>query len=242
MALDKLAVPSLGNTTFQFNVPHAELPPSSVDAFPAVKANPVLQPKAKKKTIPSPAKKVVGKPNKKRKPVKKKASPRNAFKSSVKKSAKISYNDYLRAHPAQKTLPASSKAPIPKVKLKKVDMIGIAGGVKSISSANTRGSGKGFSHKLQSQEDTYFSLLIQEIRSARDKFDKPAVSDRLKAQITFELTASGCILNPHIARSSCNSDFDSFALQVFRRVQPIGPTPSGKGDTITVTFEMVDDN
>ena len=62
----------------------------------------------------------------------------------------------------------------------------------------------------------------------------------MEAKVTFDITASGSILNPRISKSSGDRVFDESVLEAFRRVKSIGPTPNGKSDTWTVTFRMKD--
>ena len=88
----------------------------------------------------------------------------------------------------------------------------------------------------QNQLDTYISLLIQELKNAHEP---PAgVNDQLETKVTFDITASGAILSPRISKSSGNREFDESVLDAFRRVRSIGPTPTRRPDTWTVTFRM----
>jgi colicin import membrane protein len=124
----------------------------------------------------------------------------------------------------------------------RVDAQGIAQGVKGGSTANTRGGGGGNAlvREQQNQMNTYISLLIQELKKAHEA--PPGVSDQLEARVTFDITASGAILNPRISKSSGDKAFDESVLEAFLRVRSIGPTPNRRSDTWTVTFKMRDES
>ena len=66
------------------------------------------------------------------------------------------------------------------------------------------------------------------------------MSETLEAKVTFDITASGAILNPRISRSSGDKEFDESVLEAFRKVRSIGPPPSGKSNPWIVTFRMRD--
>ena len=125
-------------------------------------------------------------------------------------------------------------------KVPKIDTQGVLGGVKGGSTASTRGSGgKAMTREEQDQLSTYISFLIQELKRAHEPPN--GVSDQLEAKVTFDITASGAILNPRISKSSGNREFDESVLDAFRRMRSIGPTPNRRSDTWTVTFKMRDE-
>ena len=168
-----------------------------------------------------------------------KSKPDTSLAKDLKKSAKVSYQEYLKKHPTPKpsaatTTPRAAHVP-------KIDTQGIVGGVKGGSTANTRGGGGGnaLTREQQNQLDTYISLLIQELKNAHEP--PSGVSDQLETKVTFDITASGAILSPRISKSSGNREFDESVLDAFRRVRSIGPTPTRRPDTWTVTFRMQDD-
>ncbi len=222
-APDELFAPALGNTTkpVKLEVPKVNLPPE------------ISEPEVEEKTVaPEP---VV---REKAPPVKPKPAD-TAIARDMKKSAKVSYKEYLKSHPT----PKISSAPKSRAgKVPKIDTQGIIGGVAGGSTANTRGGGggKALSREQQSQLDTYISLLIQELKKAHEP--PPGVSDQLEAKVTFDITASGAILNPRISKSSGNREFDESVLDAFRRMRSIGPTPTRRPDTWTVTFRMRDED
>jgi len=224
-APDELVAPALGNTTkpVKLDVPKVNLPVEQPEPEVVEKAavpEPVVQEKAKPTPVkPKPADTAIAK--------------------DMKKSARVSYKEYLKSHPTPKV----SAAPKTRGgKVPKIDTQGIIGGVVGGSTANTRGGGggKALTREQQSQLDTYISLLIQELKKAHEL--PPGVSDQLQAKVTFDITASGAILNPRISKTSGNRDFDESVLDAFRRMRSIGPTPTRRPDTWTVTFRMRDED
>ena len=165
-----------------------------------------------------------------------KAKPEPEIAEAVKQAERVSYQEYLKKHPTPKQ-PAVTP-PRPTAKVPHIDVTGIAGGVTGGSTANTRGGGGGnaLTREEHSQMDTYISLLIQELKRAHEP--PPGVSDLFEAKVTFDITASGAIMDPRISKSSGDKAFDESVLEAFRRVRSIGPTPNRKPDTWTVTFRM----
>jgi len=100
--------------------------------------------------------------------------------------------------------------------------------------------GNALVREQQNEMNTYISLLIQELKRAHEA--PPGVSDRLEARVTFDITASGAILNPRISKSSGDKAFDESVLEAFLRMRSIGPTPNRRADTWTVTFKMRDES
>lgn len=224
-APDELVAPALGNTTapVKVTVPQVEMPPE--------KPEPVVRETV---AVPEPTVKA---PPAKTEPVKPKSDL--SLAKDMKKSARVSYQEYLKKHPTPKqsvvnTVRRAANAP-------KVDYQGIANGVRGGSTANTRGGGggKAMTREEADQLSTYISLLIQELKKAHEP--PSGVSDQLETKVTFDITASGAILNPKISKSSGNREFDESVLDAFRRMRSIGPTPNRRPDTWTVTFKMRDE-
>jgi len=225
-APDELVAPALGNTPNKvtLDVPKVETPPEP----PEPKVQEVVKTQAPEVQEAVPTKPV---------PVKPKAE--TTIAKELKKKERVSYQQYLKSHPTPKP---PAVAPVPKGgKVPRVDAEGIAEGVRGGSTANKRGGGggKALTREEHDQLDTYISLLIQELKKAHEP--PPGVSDQLEAKVTFDITAGGSILNPRIAKSSGNREFDESVLEAFRRVRGIGPPPNGKSDTWTVTFRMKDE-
>lgn len=222
-APDELVAPALGNSAnkVKLEIPKVELPA----AQPEPKPPEVVEPPPVKETV-APAKPA---PAPKPKPV-------TSITKEMKKSERMSYQDYLKKHPTPKP---PAVAPAPKSgKVPRVDAEGIAQGVRGGSTANKRGGGggKALTREEQSEFNTYISFLINALKEAHTP--PPGVSDQLETKVTFEITSNGSILNPRIAKSSGNREFDESVLEAFRHVKSIGPPPDGKSDTWTVTFRM----
>ncbi len=220
-APDALVAPALGNTTtaVKMNVPKVELPPEKVEPQPQAQETPAVPETAPPKATPA-------------------VKPDTSIAKQMKQSARVSYKDYLKKHPTPKPSAATASRP---ANAPQVDVQGIVGGVKGGSTANTRGGGggKALTREESDQLSTYISFLIQELKRAHEP--PPGVSDQLEAKVTFDITASGAILNPRITKSSGNREFDESVLDAFRRMRSIGPTPNRRPDTWTVTFKMKDE-
>jgi len=217
-APDELVAPALGNSAnpVKLEVPKAE--PPAQETVKTVETQP-----AKEDVIPAATTK---------------PKPVSSITKELKKSERVSYQDYLKKHPVPKQPKA---APVQKgANVPRIDTQGIADGVRGGSTANTRGGGGGnaLTREEHDQMDTYISFLTSELHAAFEA--PPGVSDQLAALVTFDIAADGTISSPRIARSSGNRDFDEAVLAAFRKIRPIGPTPNGKGDTWTVTFRMKD--
>lgn len=219
-APDELVAPALGNTKepVKLDVPKVELPPEPTPV----------------KEVAPPDPQAVSPPPK---PVEKADT---AISKNVKKAERMSYKEYLKKHPTPKQ--PAKPAPPRTANVPRIDAQGIANGVRGGSTANTRGGGggKALTREEQSELNTYISFLLQELKAAHEP--PPGVSDKLETKVTFDITASGAILNPRISKSSGDRAFDQSVLEAFRKVRPIGPTPNGRPDTWTVTFKMSDEN
>lgn len=226
----ELVAPALGNTTkiIKLDVPKVELVPTM--------AEPESEP-----TVQTPEPVVVKPPPEKVKPkTPDKAKPDTSLAKEMKQAQRMSYKDYIKKHPTPKPQPnavlrKAGNAP-------RVDATGIAQGVRGGSTANTRGGegGKALSREQRDQLSTYISMLIQALKQAHEP--PPGVSDKLEAKVTFEITASGAILNPRITKSSGDKEFDQSVIEAFLRMRSVGPTPNRRGDTWTVTFKMRDED
>lgn len=238
-APEQLIAPALGNTTakLKLDIPKVELPePTPEPPQPEPQPDPTPPEPVKKQPKAEPVKAEPVKPVKN--PAPDKPKPPTSMAKEMKQKARVSYQDYLKKHPTPKPAPP---APPRTGKVPKIDAQGIAGGVRGGSVTNTKGGGggKALTREEQSLYDTYFSFLISALKEAHEP--PPGVSDRLEALVTFDITASGKVLNPRISRSSGNREFDESVLAAFRNVKSIGPTPDGKAGTFSVTFKMRDE-
>jgi len=236
-ARDALEAPAEGNsaTPVKLEVPKVEAPPQKVEAPPQETA-PTPEPEGKEE-IPStktpPAKVPTVKPPPKA------ATTDMSIAKEMKRSARVSYQDYLKKHPRPKP---STGTPTQKTvaNVPRIDAQGIPGGVRGGSTANRRGGGggKALTREEQNEFNTYITFLLSALKEAHEP--PPGVSDKLEARVTFDITASGSILNPRISKSSGDRAFDDSVIEAFRRVKSIGPTPDGKSDTWTVLFRQKD--
>ncbi|MFZ5496600.1 MAG: energy transducer TonB [Verrucomicrobiota bacterium] len=228
-APDELVAPALGNTTkpIKLEVPKVELVPTVEEPEP----EPVVQTQPEPAAVkPAPVEKARPK-----EPEKPKAD--TSMAKEVKKAQRMSYQEYLKKHPTPKQT-ASKQTGKSAAKVPRIDATGIAQGVKGGSTANTRGGGGGRALAREQQDllNTYISLLLQELKKAHEP--PPGVSDRLQTEVTFDITASGAILNPRITKSSGDNAFDESVIEAFLRMRSIGPTPNRRSDTWKVTFKM----
>ena len=231
--MNALEAPALGNTPnpVKMNVPRIELPAEpQVEETAAVPEPPV------KETVPTKAPPVKAEPVK---PPPTKEKVDNSIAKQMNKSAKVSYQEYLKKHPTPKQSAASTARRAANVP--KIDTQGILKGVRGGSTANTTGGqgGKALTREEADQLSVYISFLIQELKRAHEP--PPGVSDQLETKVRFDITASGAILNPRIVKSSGNREFDESVLEAFRNMRSIGPTPNRRPDTWTVTFKMRDE-
>ena len=215
-APDELVAPALGNSAASVKPAEAKVEPPPVQEV----AKPA-EPEVREAAPPKPAK----------------AKPDPVLSKELKKNERIAYQDYLKKHPTPKPAPASAQPP-KAANVPRIDAQGIANGVRGGSTANTRGGGggKAMTREEQSLMDTYISQLVQELKRAHEP--PPGVSDQLETRVTFDITASGVILNPQISKSSGNAEFDQSVLEAFRRAKSIGPTPNGQAETWTIRFRM----
>lgn len=205
------------------NVPDVKLPS---DPTPAVPEPPVTKTVSTKEEVPTPVTK---------------AKPDNTMARQMTKQAKTSYKEFLKKNPIPKQSAVSQvrAAKVPRINTKDITK-GVPGGVKGGSTTSKGGQGgKEMTREEADQLSVYISFLIQELKRAHEP--PPGVSDQLQARVTFDITASGAILNPRISKSSGNREFDESVLDAFRRMRSIGPTPNRRADTWTVTFKMLDE-
>jgi colicin import membrane protein len=238
---ESLAAPALGNTDKPIklevpvvetvaSMPEPEVPVVQTEPEPAAvePPPPVAKPKPKPTETPKPPEKTV-----------KKAKPDDSMVKEMRKSQRMSYNDYLKKHPTPKQAPAKASSGTKVATGKRIDVPGIVGGVKGGSTKSKSGEGgTALTREQQDQMSTYISMLIQELKRAHEP--PPGVSDRLEARVTFDITASGAILNPRISKSSGDKEFDDSVIDAFLRMRTIGPTPNRRSHTWTVTFRMKD--
>jgi colicin import membrane protein len=126
-------------------------------------------------------------------------------------------------------------------KAEKTEAEGIREGVVGGSTENKSGGagGKALSREDGALLDGYFALLKARIKENFQGSDD--VSNALTARLEFYVAADGSLSEVQILRSSGNADFDQSVLEAFHRTSPIGPRPDGKGETVTMEFDLRED-
>jgi TonB family protein len=242
---ESLEAPLLGTggKEIKLDIPVVE----TVASMPEPEPMPVVQTEPEPAAVeppPKPADKP--KPVEKAKPIEKpkptaKPKPDNSLVKEMQKTQRMSYKDYIKKHPTPKQAPAKASSGTKVASGKRIDTAGIAGGLKNGSAKSKSGeNGTALTREQQDKMSTYISMLIQELKRAHEP--PPGVSDRLEAKVTFDITASGAIMNPRISKSSGDKEFDDSVIEAFLRMRSIGPTPNRRSDTWTVTFRMRDDD
>lgn len=234
--------PRKGNKPITFDLPEVEEPlgeneePEAADPKPAEVA-PTPPAKEAPPTITPPKVTPKTQPKIVEKSKTAEAKPKTKAKLTEKK---ISYDEFAKKNPGLKNTAKTGKtgSKTGKANYKKVDVAGIAGGMVGGSLKSTGGGGgKALTREEQDRMDTYKSYLFQEIQRTASE-DSAGINDQLMAKVTFDISAGGVISNPRIARSSGSREFDDFALNVFRRMPKLPPTPDRKAYTWTVNFTM----
>ena len=127
-------------------------------------------------------------------------------------------------------------------KAERIDAEGIREGVVGGSTENRTGGagGKALSREEGDLLDGYFALLKARIK---ENFQGPDdASNHLTARLEFFVAASGSLSDGRIVRSSGSQDFDQSVLEAFHRTSSIGPRPDGKGETVTMEFDLREDD
>jgi len=210
--------------------PAAE-PEPVVTKAPVEKAAPTAPPKATETKIPDLAKSVKRIEAKRRARIE--AKDRAAREAEQKRLTKAEFD---KQNKANKT--AGARNP----KVARIDGEGIASGVVGGSTANKTGGagGKALTREEGDLLDAYFSLVKQKLRDGLEK--PPGLSDALSAVADFRLSAEGSISGAHISRSSGSDEFDRAVLEDLARFRAVRPPASWKGDTVSLTFRMKEED
>jgi colicin import membrane protein len=123
-------------------------------------------------------------------------------------------------------------------KAERIDAEGIREGVVGGSAENKEGGagGKALTREEGDLLDGYFALLKTRIKENYESAGD--ASDRLTARLEFYVGADGSLGSVRITRSSGNAEFDRSVLEAFHRTASIGPRPDGKGETVTMEFDL----
>ncbi len=73
-------------------------------------------------------------------------------------------------------------------------------------------------------------------------WDKPASlsNHEISAEVLITLSPSGQVTNVRFSRRSGNSTFDDSVSAAARNARSAGPVPTGKSETVRLTFEMIE--
>ena len=205
------------------SVPMAEAPP-----VPVAKAQPAKTVPAKTDQVPNYSKALQRTENRKAARIEAQYHKQLEKQAAAEKKQRESYEQYLKENGGRAG--ASARAGE-----------GIAGGVVGGSTVNKAGGagGKALSRDEMDLLDSYFAMLMSRAKEAI--VPPPGVSDRLAARVQFYSSASGALSGVRIVRSSGNSDFDDSVLEAFRHIQ-MPPRPDHKGETVTLTFNLRDED
>ena len=206
------------------------VPMTEAPSVPVAKAPPAKAAPAKAEPVPNFAKVVQRTENRKAARIEAQYH-KQLEKQAAAEKKRESYEQYLKENGGRTLASAkSSKAGE-----------GIAGGVVGGSTANKEGGagGRALTRDDQDLLESYFAMLIA--RAKESIVPPPGVSDRLAARVQFYNSATGALSSVRIVRSSGNSDFDDSVLEAFRHIQ-MPPRPDHKGETVTLTFNLRDED
>jgi len=125
--------------------------------------------------------------------------------------------------------------------VKHIDTEGIESGEVGGSPASKKGAvGKALTREEGDVLDAYFSLVTQKLRDGLEK--PPGLSDALTAVAEFRLGADGTISGAHISRASGSDEFDRAVLDDIHHFVRVAPPSSWKGDIVSLTFRMKEED
>jgi colicin import membrane protein len=164
--------------------------------------------------------------------IKQEAKDRAAREAEEKRISKAQFDAQNKA---ARTANSSSK-------VKHIDTDGIASGVVGGSSANKTGGagGKALSREEMDLQDAYFAIVKQRLRDGLEK--PPGLGDAVYAEAEFRLNADGSISGARITRPSGSNEFDRAVLDDIHHFNRVNPPSSWKGDTVSLTFRMKEDD
>jgi len=199
---------------------------------PMEKAAPAAPPKPTETKIPDLAKNVKRIEAKRRAKIE--AKDRAEREAEQKRLTKAEFD---KQNKARKTAAASGNP-----KVERIDAEGIAGGVVGGSTANKTGgaNGKALTREEGDLLDAYFSLVKERLRDGLEK--PPGLGDAVYAVAEFRLNADGSISGAHITRGSGSDEFDRAVMEDIARFRAVHPPSTWRGDTVSLTFRMKEED
>lgn len=145
----------------------------------------------------------------------------------------ISYEDFLKTNPIPepRTTPSPPRITAPRIDVPKL--------VLTPQPSPGDSSPRPLTQQEKSALDTYNAKLRSRIDVAWLKPGNLA-GVKIAAMVVFDVSPSGRVSNVRLQRGSGNASFDQSVLAAFRKLGPAGPTPTGRGHRLTMTFRMTD--
>jgi colicin import membrane protein len=212
------------------------VPPTPVAPVPPAPVAPAVPEVPKTPNLANDFKRTVDRAKKKSEAASQKRieAAERAAKAAALESKRMSVEDFRRQNAARSGATASATAANPG---KRIDVGSIKKGVTGGTGAGSTGAGgAAMQRALLDAQDSYFAMLIQQLKSNHVKPD--GLSDLLSADVSFRISADGTISQVTITRSSGNPDFDQSVRAAFARTGSIGPRPDKKSDSSSLTFRM----
>ena len=127
-------------------------------------------------------------------------------------------------------------------KVARIDADGIASGVIGGSTANKTGGagGKALTREEGDVLYAYFAIVKQRLQDGLDK--PPGLGDAVYAVAEFRLNTDGSISSARLTRGSGSDEFDRAVLDDLRHFKRVSPPSAWKGDTISLTFKMKEED
>ena len=126
-------------------------------------------------------------------------------------------------------------------RVKHIDTEGVSGGVVGGSTASKAGAGgKALTREEGDLLDAYFAIVKQRLQDGLEK--PPGLGDAVFAIAEFRLNTDGSISSARITRGSGSEEFDRAVMDDIRRYRRVSPPSAWKGDTVSLTFRMKEED
>ena len=175
---------------------------------------------------------------------------RNVKRIQAKRQAKLEARDRAVREAEQKRISkaefdkqnkAAKSAGTGNPRVKHIDTEGVSGGVVGGSTASKVGAGgKALTREETDLLEAYFAIVKQRLQDGLDK--PPGLGDAVYAVAEFRLNSDGSISGARITRPSGSDEFDRAVIDDLRHFKRVNPPSVWKGDTISVTFRMKDED